>query len=385
MIIKNNKKKPVFAIAGAGFSGASVARYLVENLDCLVEVYDKRDHLAGNCFTYRDASTGVMVHAYGPHIFNTSDEDVWAWVQRFCIMMPYINRVKAVSKNKTYSFPINLHTLNQFFDSSMSPTQAADHVKSVTDKNIDIPQNFEQQALSMIGEDLYRAFFYGYTKKQWGCEPSSLPASILKRIPIRFNYNDNYYNSRFQGIPKDGYSDLVSKMLNHPSISIKLDQELTRKQLDTYDHCFWSGQIDKFFNYEHGSLSYRTVYWERQIVKGDFQGNAVINYCDENITHTRILEHKHLAPWEEHEDSIIFTEFSKETDADDQPFYPIRLPDDMVRLKHYQSMAKEIDNISFIGRLGTYRYLNMDQTIAESISLVKSYLQNNYRSLDNNA
>ena len=202
-------------VIGAGFSGAVAARQLAESLPCQVEVWDERDHIAGNCHTERDTETGVMVHRYGPHIFNTDNERVWDYVRRFGDFRPFTNRVKAVTSRGVFTLPINLLTINQFFGKAFSPSEAERFTSALGDKTITEPANFEEQALKMLGRDLYEAFFEGYTVKQWGCHPRELPASILKRLPVRFNYDDNYYNRRFQGIPAEGYTEIIRRILDH--------------------------------------------------------------------------------------------------------------------------------------------------------------------------
>ena len=197
-----------FLIVGAGFTGAVVGRELAE-AGHHVKIIDQRSHIAGNCFTKRDEQTNVMEHVYGPHIFHTSDEQVWEYINKHGTFMPYINRVKTTYQNQVYSLPINLHTINQFYKKSFNPTQAKEWISSIADQSIKEPQNFEQQALKFVGKDLYEAFFKGYTKKQWGCDPTELPASILKRLPVRFNYDDNYFSHKYQGIPKDGYTPII--------------------------------------------------------------------------------------------------------------------------------------------------------------------------------
>jgi len=199
-------------IVGAGFSGAVIARILAE-AGHIISVFDKRNHVAGNCHTERDANTNIMVHKYGPHIFHTDNKKVWDFINQFGRFMPYVNRVKSTVSGKVYSLPINLHTINQFFSTCMSPAEAKDFILSLGDRDIDDPQTFEDQALKFVGKDLYEAFFKGYTLKQWGIEPSKLPASILKRLPVRFDYNDNYFNHKYQGMPKNGYTEIVQNIL----------------------------------------------------------------------------------------------------------------------------------------------------------------------------
>jgi UDP-galactopyranose mutase len=361
-------------IVGAGFSGAVIAEQLSKKSGFNILVIDERSHIGGNCYTERDESTGVMVHKYGPHIFNTDNEEVWNYINNFCEMVPYINRVKSVYKGNVYSMPINLHTINQFFGKNFNPKEAEIFISNLGDKTITEPKNFEEQALKMIGKDLYDAFFYGYTKKQWGCEPTELPASILKRLPIRFNYNDNYYANPLQGMPKDGYTAIFDKMLNHPNIKIELNTKFDENfNTEEFDHIFYSGPIDSFFNYKFGRLTYRTVYFEREESIGDYQGNAVINYADPNIPYTRIHEHKHFTPWENHSKTVSFKEFSKETTANDIPFYPKRLESDLQKLDLYQAEANNLSNYTFIGRLATYKYMDMHHIIKEALDVCSNF------------
>jgi UDP-galactopyranose mutase len=365
-----------FLIVGAGFSGAVLANELANNLHCSIDVLDERAHIGGNCYTERDKETDVMVHTYGPHIFNTDRKDIWDYVNRFIELVPYTNRVKAVYNGNVYSLPINLHSINQFFGKTFSPKEAKEFIASVADSSIEDPQNFEEQAMKFIGKDLYKAFFYGYTKKQWGCEPTELPASILKRLPVRFNYNDNYYHTSYQGIPRDGYTPMFEKLLNHPSITVKLNTKFDASQdLSGYDHVFFTGPLDQYFNYKHGRLAYRTVYFERGVEEGDYQGNAVINYSNEDVPYTRVHEHKHFTPWEQHDKTVYFKEYSKETTEEDIPYYPKRLADDKAKLMEYRKEAEALKGVSFLGRLATYRYMDMHHVIGEALDYAKSFLQ----------
>ena len=353
-------------IIGAGFSGAVIARELAE-IGHTVKVYDNRPHVAGNCHTERDVSTEVMVHSYGPHIFHTDNERVWTYVQRFDTFKPYVNRVKAIAKGKVYSLPVNLHTINQFFDKTMRPAEAKSFIESKADVSIAEPQNFEEQALRFVGPELYEAFFKGYTLKQWGTDPKNLPASILKRLPLRFNYDDNYFNHKFQGMPENGYSHIVEGILNHANITVKLGVKFERGQVADFDHVFYSGPIDAWFEHSAGRLGYRTLDFERGEAEGDYQGGAVVNYGDGDVPFTRISEHKHFSPWESHEKTVYFKEYSRACGEGDIPYYPIRLVEEKAMLSQYVEMARQEKNITFVGRLGTYRYLDMDVTIKEAL------------------
>jgi len=364
-----------FLIVGAGFSGAVLANELANNIECTIDVIDERPHIGGNCYTKRDEETGIMVHEYGPHIFNTHRKDIWDYVNGFIELVPYINRVKAVYNGAVYSLPINLHTINQFFGKTFSPDEAKEFIASVADKSIQNPGNFEEQAMKFIGKELYTAFFYGYTKKQWGCEPKELPASILKRLPVRFNYNDNYYHTSYQGIPRDGFTPMFEKLLDHPSINLKLNTKFNSEQnTAAYNHVFFTGPLDQFFNYKYGRLGYRTVYFQKGVKEGDYQGNAVINYSNEEVPYTRVHEHKHFTPWEQHEKTIYFKEYSKETTEEDVPYYPKRLTPDKEKLDNYRAEAENLRGVSFLGRLATYRYMDMHHVIGEALDYAKMFI-----------
>ncbi|MAM63331.1 UDP-galactopyranose mutase [Maritimibacter sp. UBA3975] len=361
-----------FLMVGAGFSGAVIGRRMAE-AGHDVTVIDARDHVAGNCHTERDAQTGVMVHVYGPHIFHTDDEEVWNYVNAFGRFKPYRNRVKSTTQGAVYSLPINLHTINQFFGKTMRPDEARAFIEEQADTSINDPQTFEEQALRFVGPDLYEAFFKGYTEKQWGCSPTELPASILKRLPVRFNYDDNYFFHRFQGMPEHGYTPLVQAILDHPNITLSLSTPYDPAMRADHDHVVWSGPLDGYFGYDLGRLGYRTLDFERFTAEGDWQGCAVMNYGDPDVPFTRITEHKHFATWEEHEGSVLYREFSRACGPDDIPYYPIRLVEEKALLADYVARAEAESGVTFVGRLGTYRYLDMDVTIREALDTATAF------------
>ena len=360
-------------IVGAGFSGAVIARQLAEQ-GHRIRIIDQRDHIGGNSYDARDPQTDVMVHVYGPHIFHTDNETVWNYVTQHAEMMPYVNRVKATVNGQVFSLPINLHTINQFFAKTCSPDEARALIAEKGDSSIQEPKTFEEQALRFIGKELYEAFFKGYTIKQWGMEPSQLPASILKRLPVRFNYDDNYFNHRFQGMPKLGYTKMIESIANHENITIELQQSFNAEEREKYDHVFYSGPLDAFYSYQYGRLGYRTLDFEKFTWQGDYQGCAVMNYCSLDVPYTRITEHKYFSPWETHEGSVCYKEYSRECGEKDIPYYPIRQMGEMALLDKYLSLAESEKNITFVGRLGTYRYLDMDVTIAEALNTADKYL-----------
>ena len=359
-------------IIGAGLSGAVIARQLAE-AGIPVQVIESRDHVGGNCHTTRDEETGVLLHVYGPHIFHTADTAVWDYVNRFARFQTYQHRVLTTVQNAVYSMPINLLTINQFFGKTMRPSEAAAFVASQASGQAD-PQNFEEQALAMIGPDLYAAFFKGYTEKQWGCSPTALPASILKRLPLRFNFDDSYFNHPHQGIPENGYTPLVAAMLDHPLISLTLETHFDPKDAPEDAHVFWSGPLDGYFGHRLGRLGYRTLDFEHSRTSGDYQGCPVMNYGDADVPHTRITEHKHFAPWESHDKTLITHEYSRACGADDIPYYPIRLVDEKAMLAQYVERAEATSGVTFTGRLATYRYLDMDVCIREALDLAQTFL-----------
>jgi UDP-galactopyranose mutase len=361
------------AIAGAGFSGAVIGRALAQ-AGHQIDVFDARPHVAGNCHTERDAETGVMVQTYGPHIFHTSNDQVWNYIREFDEFMPFTNRVKAITGGRIFTLPVNLLTINQFFGKTFNPVEAQEFLLTLSEGGDAEPVTFEEQALKFVGRDLYEAFFKGYTVKQWGLHPSELPASILKRLPVRFNYDDNYYASTYQGMPKSGYTAIIERILDQDSISVYLNTKFDRSMRGGYDHVFYSGPIDQWFDYEEGRLGYRTLDFCKERHVGDYQGNPVINYCDDSVPWTRISEHKHFTPWESHVDTLIFKEYSRYCEEGDTPYYPIRLTQEKAQLGKYVMLAKQQKDITFVGRLGTYRYLDMHVTIAEAMVAADKYL-----------
>ncbi len=371
--------KSGFLMVGAGLSGAVIGRHLAE-AGHDVTVVDSRPHAGGNCHTERDADTQVMVHVYGPHIFHTDDEEVWTYVNSFATFRPYKNRVKSTTRGLTgerevFSLPVNLHTINQFFRRAMRPDEARDFIlNEQADTSIENPRTFEEQALRFVGRDLYEAFFKGYTMKQWGCHPCELPASILRRLPVRFNYDDNYFFHRFQGMPEDGYTAMIERILDHPRITVHLETVFDPADAGKWDHVFWSGPLDGWFGYELGRLGYRTLDFERFTHRGDWQGCAVMNYGEAEVPWTRITEHKHFSPWESHEGSVLYREYSRACEPGDIPYYPIRQVAEKALLSDYVRRAEATEGVTFVGRLGTYRYLDMDVTIREALDTAHGFL-----------
>ncbi len=364
----------IIGIAGAGFSGAVIANELAK-AGYRVVVFEPRAHIGGNCYSSRDEASGIMVHHFGPHIFHTDKQHVWDYVTALSEFKPYINRVKTTTGGRVFSLPINLHTINQFYQKTFAPAEAAEFIKLQGDQSIAEPESFEQQALKFVGQELYEAFFKGYTLKQWGRSPTELPASILKRLPVRFNYDDNYFNHPYQGMPVEGYTPLIAKLLDHPLIEVRLGEKLQSTQVSDFHHVFYSGPLDAFFDFRLGRLGYRTLDFKEIRAEGDYQGCAVMNYGDQSIPYTRISEHKHFTPWEQHQSTVCFAEYSREAEPEDTPYYPVRLVAEKALLQNYVALATEQQHVTFVGRLGTYRYLDMDVTIDEALQTAAAFLQ----------
>lgn len=359
-----------FGVAGAGLTGAVIARQLAEAGHRVV-LHDTRDHIAGNCHTERDAKTGIMLHRYGPHIFHTGNKRVWQYVNRHADMIPYRLAVRATAQRAVYSLPVNLHTINQVYGRTLSPGGARRLIASEVEP-CEAPDTFEQAALATIGRRLYGLLFEGYTAKQWGRDPSTLPASVFHRLPIRYTYDDNYFTHPHQAIPRDGYTAMIGSILDHPNIGVELRSAYPFHQ---YDHTIWTGELDAYFDRRHGPLAYRTLTFQR-IDSGDLvQGCAIMTHPDRGIASTRCTEHKLFAPWEHHTGTVAMIEYSSEAGPGDTPFYPVRLADDEDRLRLYLDDAAAERGVTFAGRLGTYRYLDMDVTIAEALTCADRILE----------
>lgn len=358
-------------IAGAGLAGAILARELAETGMYRLSVFEERNHVAGNCHTSRDEQTGIMVHHYSPHIFYTDSEDIWNYMNSWGKFEHFENKIKANTAKGIYPLPVNLMTLNHFFDKKMNPAEARDFLGSIGNPEIKKPQNFEEMALKLVGSDFYYNFIYGFTKKLWGVHPSLLPSSLLKRLPIRFNYQESYYCEKYQGIPVSGYTEIVKRILDHADIELRQNTKLDSSKKNDFDHLFWSAPLDSYFDHCFGRLNYRTLMFERFIDHGDHQGNPIINYCEEEVPYLRISEYKHFTPYESHEKTIFFKEYAKWCEEQDIPYYPVRLNQDLECLKKYVELSQAESRTTFLGRLGTYRYLDMNTVVTESLRLAR--------------
>lgn len=367
---------PSVFIAGAGLAGSTVARLLAEK-GARVTVYEAREHVGGNCYDARCPQTGVRVHQYGPHIFHTADEAVWKFVNRFARFISYHHRVFTTARGQVWPLPINLLTLSQFRGQAMTPYEAKSWLATLASDAVEPAKNLEARGLQLMGRALYDTFFRGYTEKQWGCPATALPASILNRLPFRFDFEDGYFCHPHQGMPENGYTDLIQAMLDHPGITVRTGIPIDSHQardMQKQGHLFWTGPLDAYFGHDSGRLRYRTLEFVREIVPADWQGCAVMNYADSDVIWTRITDHARLSPWEHHEKTVIFREYSREAGPDDIPYYPVRLSAENTALAGYEVRAQQEKNVTFLGRLGTCQYLDMDATISQAMLAVKTFM-----------
>ena len=357
-----------FLIVGAGLTGAVIARILADGgHKCLV--LEEADFVAGNCHTKNDKKTGILMHCFGPHTLHSDNQKVWSFLERFVEIHPYNHRKQAWVKGELYPFPINLTAINKFFGTNFNSEEATHFLtKQTSAYATDNPENFEQAALASVGQDLYEGYYKGYTKKQWGRNPTDLPPFIFRRLPIHLDNESNVFHHAKQGQPVGGYTLMVERILEHPNIQIKTSVAFDDSfDISQYEHIFYSGPIDRYFNWCHGYLPYRTLDFRHEHRFDSYQKCGTVNYCDEKVPYTRIAEHKHFWPWETHKNTVITYEFPRECQPGDRPYYPIRLNESSPLFEKYVKMAEEEPNISFVGRLGTYRYLDMDKAISEAI------------------
>lgn len=361
-----------YLVVGCGIFGSVFAQQMAESGKKILLI-DKRDHIGGNCYT--ENIEGINVHKYGPHIFHTSNQDIWEYINRFAEFNNFVNRPKVFYKNKIYSFPINLMTLQQLFGIS-TPAQAKEKLKQLA-KPLQNPDNLEEWILSQVSEDIYNTFFKGYTTKQWGKKPKDLPSSIIKRVPIRLTFDDNYYNDKYQGIPIGGYTNIFNNMLKDVEVNLGTDFFENKDNWQSIaSNLVYTGKIDEFFGYKFGQLEYRTLEFETKIMEGDFQGNAVINYTEQQIPYTRIIEHKHFE-FGKQPKTVVTWEFPAKYDKNTIPYYPINNKQNNELYDLYKKESKNYKNVIFGGRLGTYQYLDMDEVIGQAIGTAKKLLSDN--------
>jgi UDP-galactopyranose mutase len=359
-------------VVGSGFTGMTVAWNFAETTNRKVLVIERRAHIGGNSFSYADPRTGIEIHKYGSHLFHTSNQKVIEFICKFSNFNKYRHSVKTIHDGKAYSFPVNLLTLSEFFGKAFTPFEAKKLIESRR-KNIQNPKNFEEKALSEIGEELYSAFFKGYTQKQWQVDPKLLPTEIFGRIPLRFNYRDDYFNDKFEGTPTLGYGKIFELMSSHPKIRMLIDQDFFSLNLNLNSNqiLFFTGPIDKFFNFKFGPLTWRTLDFKLETLPiDDFQGASVINYADLSIPWTRIHEFKHLTPESQYSnETVIAREFSRLASLKDEPYYPVNTATDKAKFKNYRKLGTLEKNTIFGGRLGRYQYLDMHMAIASGLKI----------------
>lgn len=358
-------------IVGAGLFGLTCAHELAENLGFRVTVLEKRKHIGGNCWSEFDDDTSIECHKYGTHIFHTSNERVWNFISRFTSWNSYQHHVLTKHAGKTYQLPINLDTINRFYNEDLAPTAAKEFLEARAQKDR-APDNFEDKAISLIGPELYGAFIRGYTLKQWQRDPRELPATLLNRIPLRFNYNSRYFSDKWEGLPLDGYGKLFARMTENMDVITGVDWKDAKKDMQRGSLVIYTGPIDEYFDYRLGRLDWRSVGFEvERHSLPDYQGTSVMNYADVEVPYTRIHEFRHLHPERKYGDStIIYKEYSRTTGQDDERFYPVPTVRNKQLYAQYQELAAQENAVYFGGRLGTYAYLDMDDAVEEALNLV---------------
>lgn len=371
--LREAKKPYDYLIVGAGLYGAVFASEMTKKgKRCLV--IDKRDHIGGNIYT-KDVD-GIQVHQYGAHIFHTSDKQVWNYVNKLTEFNNYINSPVAVYKDELYNLPFNMNTFSRLWNLRTPKEVQAKIQEQIADLHITEPKNLEEQALSLVGTDVYEKLIKGYTEKQWGRDCRELPAFIIRRLPLRFTYNNNYFNDRYQGIPVGGYTQMVEKLLDNIDVMLETDFFTYRKEHpEMFKKVVYTGMIDEYFDYCYGHLEYRTVRFETErLEEENHQGNAVVNYTEREVPYTRVIEHKHFAPEEEREHpkdfTIISREYSTEWKPGIEPYYPVNDEKNSALYEQYAELAKKEKDVIFGGRLGQYKYYDMDKVIRAALDAV---------------
>lgn len=366
-------------VVGSGFFGSTIAERITSTSKMKVAVIESRNHIGGNSYSEIDAATQIEYHKYGSHLFHTNSEKIWEYCNKFTKFNNYRHKVFTIHNGQMYSMPINLGTINQFYKTNYSPEQAKTKIKDLglNAKN-GVVLDLESKAISLIGEELYNAFIKGYTTKQWQVDPKELPASIITRLPVRYNYNNEYFDDNYQGIPIDGYTKWIEKLLENSTIFLDTDFFDIRNQISPNQIVIYTGPIDRYFAYKYGELTWRTLDFELNVEEvNDFQGNSVINYADLDVPYTRIHEFKHLHPERNYQTSntLIMKEFSRFASKDDEPYYPVNSAADREKLSKYRELIPNEKNVYFGGRLGTYQYLDMHMAIASALNMYENELK----------
>ncbi len=378
--------RPRIVVVGSGLFGLTIAERIANILNLEVLVIEKREHIGGNAWSEFDASTGIEIHKYGSHLFHTSHEGVWNYVNQFTDFNRYSHRVWTKHSGSVYPLPINLSTISQFYGRSLSPIEARELIdKEVSRSKRPNNDSFEDLAINAIGEPLYDAFIKGYTQKQWQTDPKFLPPEVFSRLPIRFNFDNRYFNDTYEGLPLNGYMSFLSNMADQNKIRIETNTDFFSNKefyLDA-DLIVYTGPLDKFFDFKHGLLGWRTLDFSiERLPIDDFQGTSVMNYADENVSFTRIHEFQHLHSERNKKSAstVIMKEFSRTSGMDDEPYYPIKTEKDRSSLEKYRALMTSTPKVIFGGRLGTYNYLDMHMAIASALQVFETQIKPRYTS-----
>lgn len=367
-------------VVGSGLFGLTIAEQAATELGLKVALLDRRSHIGGNAYSEKEKQTGIEVHRYGAHLFHTSNERVWEYVNRFTEFTNYVHRVYTRHNGIVYPMPINLGTINQFFNAAYSPAEAkaliAEQAGELAGTD---PQNLNDKGISLIGRPLYEAFIKHYTAKQWQTPPEELPASNISRLPVRYNYDNRYFNDKYEGLPVDGYAAWLERMAAHPNIEVHLNTDFfepghqySRENVLGQIPVVYTGPVDRYFDYAEGDLSWRTIDLEEEVLPiEDFQGCSVMNYPDADVPFTRIHEFRHFHPERDYtkDATVIMREYSRFANKGDEPYYPVNTSVDREKLLAYRDLAKGENNVLFGGRLGTYKYLDMHMAIGAALSM----------------
>lgn len=368
-------KKYDYLIVGAGLFG-SVFAYEMSKKGKQCLVIDRRDHIGGNI--YCEKINGINVHKYGAHIFHTNDKNIWSYVNQFADFNNYINSPVANYKGELYNLPFNMNTFTKLWSDVITPADAEIRINEQKQElHGKEPKNLEEQAISLVGRDIYEKLIKGYTEKQWGRNCTELPSFIIKRLPVRLTFDNNYFNDRYQGIPIGGYNVIINKMLEKCDIKLNVDYLKEKEKYDKIaNRVLYTGMIDEFFNYKLGNLEYRSLKFENEILKDidNYQGNAVINYTERNVPYTRIIEHKHFE-FNDCKGTIITREYPNDWKIGDEAYYPVNNEKNNELFEEYKELASKENNIIFGGRLGYYKYYDMDKTIIAALELVNNILK----------
>jgi UDP-galactopyranose mutase len=358
-------------VVGSGIYGLTMAEQIARIIGKPVLVIEKRNHIGGNVWSEFDSETGIEVHKYGSHIFHTSNDAVWEYINRFAKFNNYQHHVWTLHKEKIYPMPIGLATLSAFYGKTVFPKDAENFIPQISE-GVSSRSNLEDKAISLIGEELYNAFIKNYTIKQWQIDPKHLPEEIITRLPVRRNFNTRYFNDKYEGLPIEGYAQMLTNLSSHPNIEIRLETDYfkIKDEIPKDKLIIYTGEVDKFFDYKFGRLEWRTLDFEiSKLDMADFQGTSVLNYADLSEKFTRIHEFKHFHPERNHlgEKTIIAKEFSRIAGNSDEPYYPVNTKEDRDKMRDYRRLMESTPNVHFGGRLGSYQYLDMHMAIASAL------------------